>query len=123
VEEEHHRRRVALLFLLAGVLMVVGAVGLTRIVGQPEGAERRVVIPVGTADRLDRGEDVEIIPADLRLRLRDRLVVVNEDVVAHQVGPYRVASGQTLQTRLSEAATVEGFCSLHPSGRITIEIA
>jgi archaeosine-15-forming tRNA-guanine transglycosylase len=123
MEGQRAGRRAAWLFLLTGVVMVLGAIGLARLVGEAEGVERRIVIPAGTAQQLAAGEDVEIVPADLHLRLRDRLVVVNEDAVAHQVGPYRVAAGETLQTRLSQAATVEGFCSLHASGRISIDIS
>jgi hypothetical protein len=110
------------LYGLAAVLMVVASVGLSRIIGQPEGEETVIVIPIGTAQRLTAGEDVELIPTDLRFRLRDRLVVVNNDVSPHQVGPLVVAPGQRLETRFREAATVEGFCSLHASGQITIHV-
>jgi len=30
--------------------------------------------------------------------------------------------GKQLDTRFAEAATIEGFCSLHSSGRVTINI-
>ena len=110
------------LYGLVAVLMVVASVGLSRIIGQPEGEETVIVIPVGTAQRLTAGEDVELVPADLRFRLRDRLVVVNNDVSPHQVGPLIVEPGQRLETRFREAATVEGFCSLHASGQITIHV-
>lgn len=112
-----------MLLAVAGLFVVVTSVGLSQFVQRPEGVERVVVIPSGTAERLAAGEDVALLPDDLHFRLRDRLVVVNEDVASHQVGPFTVASGQRLERRFSEAATVEGFCSLHASGRITIEIA
>ena len=86
------------------------------------GEERLVVIPAGTADRIAAGERVELLPADLRFRLRDTLVVVNNDTTTHQVGPFSVGAGQRLEKRFSEAATLQGSCSLHPSGSITIEI-
>ena len=107
---------------LAGVLFVGSSLGLSRLIDRPEGVERRVVIPEGTARRLAAGEDVALLPADLRFRLRDRLVVVNDDVADHHVGPFVVAPGQTLDKRFSEAATIQGFCSLRASGRISIEI-
>jgi hypothetical protein len=48
--------------------------------------------------------------------------MVNHDVTTHRVGPFAVAPGERLEKRLSEAVTIEGFCSLHASGRITIEV-
>ena len=122
VETERAPRRVLAGFAALAVLMVVFTVGLARLVGQPAGEERVVVIPQGTAERIAAGERVELLPADLRFRLRDTLVVVNDDDTTHQVGPFTVAAGQRLEKRFSEAATLEGSCSLHPSGSITIEI-
>ncbi len=111
-----------MLFALAGALMVVTAIGLSQWIGPREGAEHMIVIPEGTAQRLDAGEDVELFPSELSFRLRDQLIVVNEDSVGHQVGPYRVEPGQRLEQRFSEVATLEGFCSLHPGGRLTISV-
>jgi hypothetical protein len=107
---------------VVGVLMVLTSIGLSHMVGRREPAVRVIVIPAGTAERLASGEDVALIPDDLRFRLRDRLVMVNNDVTAHRVGPFAVAPGERLERGFSEAATIEGFCSLHGSGRITIEV-
>lgn len=111
------------IFAAVAALLVFSSVGLSQLIGQPEGVERVIVIPEGTAQRLAAGDDVALIPPDLHFRLRDRLVVVNNDNTDHQVGPFTVLPGQRLEKRFSEAATLDGFCSLHPSGRITIEIA
>jgi hypothetical protein len=48
--------------------------------------------------------------------------VINEDSTAHQIGPFVIPAGDRLDTKFAEAATVEGFCSLHSSGRITINV-
>lgn len=108
--------------LVAAVIMVGGTIGLARIVGEPAGEVRLIDIPDGTAARLAAGEDVDIVPENLNLRLRDTLVLVNHDSVTHSIGPYRVAAGQRLETEMSKAATMEASCSLHPSGSITLEI-
>ena len=102
--------------------MVGGSLALSRVIGQPEPAEHVITIPAGTAARLEQGDDVNVIPANLDYRLRDVLVVINEDTAGHQIGPYVVGPGEQLETRFAEAATVEGFCSLHPSGRVTINV-
>ncbi|MDP6863592.1 MAG: hypothetical protein QGH80_07915 [Acidimicrobiales bacterium] len=116
-------RTLLLLFLIVAIAMVVGSVTLSRVTGQPEPEQHLITIPAGTAMRLSSGEDVSIIPTDLDFRLRDRLTVINEDSTAHQIGPFIIPAGQRLDTRFAEAATIEGFCSLHSTGRIRINIA
>ncbi len=110
------------LFAIVATAMVVGSVTLSRVVGQPEPEQHVITIPEGTAMRLSLGRDVDIIPANLDFRLRDQLTVINEDSTAHQIGPFVIPAGDRLDTRFAEAATVEGFCSLHSSGRITINV-
>ncbi len=111
------------LYAFLALAFVGSAIGLSHVMGTSEGVERLIVIPAGTADRLAAGETVDILPADLRFEFRDRLVVVNDDDEAHTVGPFTVAPGDRLEKRFSEAATFDGFCSLHPSGNIRIEIS
>ena len=111
------------MFVGAGAAFVGASIGISAVVGGSDGAEHRFVIPAGTAVRLAAGELVEVIPPDLRFRLRDRLVIVNDDSAPHVIGPFSVAPGGRLETRLSEAATYDAICSLHPTGGITIEIS
>ena len=108
-------------FVVAAVLIVAVPLVASRFV-EPSGTTHTFVIPSGTADRVAAGEEVTIIPSDLRIRLRDRLVVVNEDSTTHQVASIVVGPGERVETRFSEAVSLSGFCSLHPSGRITIEV-
>jgi hypothetical protein len=114
---------VLVLFVIAAAAMVISSVALSRVVGQPEPEQHVITIPAGTAIRLSSGHDVDIIPADLNFRLRDQLVVINEDSTAHQIGPFVIPAGERLDTRFAEAATLEGFCSLHSSGRVTINVS
>ncbi len=113
---------VLVLFTLAAIGMIVGSIGLSRVVGQPEPSQHFITIPLGTAMRLSSGIDVDIIPVDLDFRLRDHLTVMNDDSADHQIGPFVIPAGGRLDTRFAEAATLEGFCSLHASGRVTINI-
>ena len=115
-------RAVLVLFAIVATAMVVGSVTLSRVIGQPEPEQHVITIPEGTAMRISLGYDVDIIPADLDFRLRDQLTVINEDSTAHQIGPFVIPAGDRLDTKFAEAATVEGFCSLHSSGRITINV-
>ena len=115
-------RAVLVLFVIVATAMVIGTVTLSRLVGQPEPEQHVITIPAGTAMSLSLGRDVDIIPQDLDFRLRDQLTVINEDSTAHQIGPFVIPPGDRLDTRFAEAATVEGVCSLHSSGRITINV-
>lgn len=109
-------------YLLAGVGLVAAALGLAQVVEPPAPDQVVITIPAGTGDRMAAGENVNLLPPDLNFKLRDHLIVVNNDDQVHQVGPFTVAPGDRLDKEFSEAATIEGFCSLHPSGRITINI-
>jgi plastocyanin len=79
-----------------------------------------VDVPPGTAQRLAAGETVELLPRTLEVSVGDRLEVHNRDDVAHQVGPYDVAAGQSLTQTFTAPGTLEGLCTLHESGQVTI---
>lgn len=121
-ETDRPPRRTLLLYVVAALAVLGATVGLSRVLHADVGTDRVIVIPAGTAERIAAGEAVELVPADLRFQLRDRLVVINNDRATHVVGPFTVAAGQQLTKRFSEAATIEGSCSLHPGGSITIEV-
>lgn len=80
----------------------------------------QVTVAAGTAQRIAQGETVELLPRTLEVEVGDALEIVNEDAVTHDVGPYTVAPGQTLTQTFTAPGTLEGACTLHPSGSITI---
>jgi hypothetical protein len=123
LEAQGSRRRALVGFAVAALALVAIPLVLTRLVSQPEGKVRRYEIPLGTAAALARGEAVDVLPEDLRLNLRDTLVVVNLDEQAHQVGPFRLAPGEELSRKADDLTSFSGFCSLHPAGRIDISVA
>ncbi|MCS7206457.1 MAG: hypothetical protein NZ951_00735 [Dehalococcoidia bacterium] len=91
------------------------------------GREVRIVVPRGTAERLRRTEDFPVyveFPEELTLVLgyRDTLVLRNEDVVAHWVGPFKVPPGQTLTYRFQNPGVHQYVCSFVPSNRFTIRV-
>lgn len=107
--------------LLAG-LVALPAVGLV-VVAWLVGLDAETVtfdVPPGTAARLADGEAVEVLPARLELAVGDTLEIRNHDDEAHEVGPYVVAAGQTLRQTFLSPGTVQGVCTLHPEGSITI---
>ncbi len=116
-------RRTLALFAAAAAALVLVPLAISRVVDQPDGIDLVIDIPAGTALRVAAGEDVALLPADLRLGLRDRLVVVNHDDRTHRVGPLTVAPGERVTRRFAEAVSLSGYCSLHTSDRIDIEVA
>jgi hypothetical protein len=109
-------------FVAAAIAVVMVPLLVSRLVDGPAPRAHVFEIPPGTAARVRAGEDVAVLPADLHLPRRDRLVVTNHDDEVHHIGPFTVSPGETLDRRFSEAASIAGFCSLHPSGRITIDV-
>ncbi|MGA1051028.1 MAG: cupredoxin domain-containing protein [Ilumatobacteraceae bacterium] len=80
------------------------------------------LIPAGTADRMESGESIEIVPAELVVGVGDTLRIVNEDTADHVVGVLFVAAGETLTQRFNSPAVLEGECSVHPSGAFTLRV-
>lgn len=123
---------------LGGVLVLLAALGAASILGacgsgsdrtasvsavDPTGtADFAYVIPLGTGERIDRGEPVDIIPANIDARVGQVLRIVNEDTRGHLVGPFFVGKGETLTQRFASPGTLEGACSIHPSGTITVTV-
>lgn len=105
-------------------LIVVPAIALIAVAASSALRSETIVVdvPPGTAERLAAGETVELLPRTLEVSVGDRLEVHNRDVVAHQVGPYDVAAGQSLAQTFTTPGTLEGLCTLHESGQVTIVV-
>lgn len=85
-------------------------------------ADHAYLIPAGTGELIDAGEPVEILPGELTVRVGEVLRIVNEDDRGHLVGPFYVGAGETLSQRFTEPGEFEGVCSVHPSGRLVLEV-
>lgn len=79
-------------------------------------------IPAGTADRINRGDDVAIVPAELTVTVGDTIRIVNDDDVDHVVGVFYVRARSTLTQRFRSAGVLEGECSVHPSGAFSLTV-
>jgi plastocyanin len=110
----------ALLVLGALVAAVAVVVAVSR--SHDQGRVTTIVVPLGTAERQASGQRVTLMPAGLRLHVGDTFRVVNHDTEVHDVGPYVIAGGQTLQQTYVHAGVIQGSCSLSPTGQVTITI-
>lgn len=119
--EESH----ATLLWSTGLLALVSLALLLAMLVVPRAAASQtieIVVPDGTQERTDQGEQIVLFPRRLEVAVGDRLIITNEDAVTHQVGPYVVGSGQRIDQTLSTVGSIEGICTLHPSGEVTIVV-
>ncbi|MEZ5136344.1 MAG: hypothetical protein R2699_15135 [Acidimicrobiales bacterium] len=123
--EPRHRPRTGLaLGIVAGALalvaIVVGVIAFAG--GSKEPFEYKVVVPVGTAERIAGGEEVTLIDAQIDLAVGDRIVIDNQDDEVHQVGPFPVRPGETFEHTFTAPGRFEGLCTLHPDDAVVITI-
>lgn len=85
-------------------------------------ADYHYVIPEGTGDRMDRGEPVDILPLELDVHVGETIRIENHDHRTHAIGPFSVGAGQTLAQRFASAGTLQGVCTVHPDGKLTLVV-
>jgi hypothetical protein len=88
----------------------------------PEAAEADYSyrIPRGTGERIRNGEPVEILPAELEVRVGETIRIVNDDDRGHFVGIFFVGAGETVTQRFVSPGEFVGNCTAHPSGRLSL---
>ncbi len=81
-----------------------------------------VVIPQGTRMLMLLGQAPDVIPTEVHMNVNglNTLVIQNNDIVDHTIGPYMVRAGETLRQTFTRAATYQGKCSANV--RATIKI-
>ena len=109
-------------------ILLVGIVGLAAAGcggsddAGPEEPTYSFLIPAGSADRIEQGETLDILPRELVAQLNETVIIVNEDDEAHILGPWFVGPGETLRQRFTTEGVFEDSCSVHPSGRFTVVV-
>lgn len=116
-------RLLVLFVVLAAVVAACGG-GPSKVEVQDTAApaDFAYVIPAGTGGRIDRGERVDVIPADLHVRVGQVIRIENADDRGHLVGPFFVGAGETVTQRFSAPGVLQGSCSVHPSGTMTVTV-
>ncbi len=116
-------RRVSL--WVTGVLAVFCLLALASMQLAPRAAAAQtieIVVPPGTQAQIDAGEQIVLFPRRLEVSVGDRIIITNEDASSHQIGPYVVGPDQRIEQTFSAAGIIEGICTLHPSGEVTIVV-
>ena len=115
------RRRAVVMLASLGL----GTLGWAALAPVEAGSrEEMFEIPPGTADRRLGGDEHEILPQTIRLRLgiNDVLVLKNSDTAPHLLGPTLVMPGQTFRLPFTRAATYSFLCTAHADGQLDIVV-
>jgi hypothetical protein len=95
---------------------------LTETVSNGRPADYEYVIPLGTAEQIEQGIDVEILPAALQVHVGQTLQIVNRDDRSHLIGPFSIAAGQTVTQTFVSVGRLVGTCSIQPNRRFEIDV-
>ncbi|MFM8267213.1 MAG: hypothetical protein ACKOA2_04275 [Ilumatobacteraceae bacterium] len=87
-----------------------------------ETATYEYLIPYGTSVAIDRGQTVDLMPASLDARVGESIRIVNRDTRGYMVGPFYVASQQTVAMRFTQPGTLSGTCDMSAAGEIVITV-
>jgi hypothetical protein len=106
----------------AGVVFFSGGEPEFQTISDSSPADYEYIIPQGTGDRIDAGEAISIIPADLDVRVGESIRIVNNDERGHVVGAFFVGPGETMSQAFASPGTLSGGCTIHPSGEFTLQV-
>jgi len=87
---------------------------------EPERVE--IVIPYGTAEQVEKGLYNPTIPNDMVLAQGDILVVKNEDVIDHQLGPLWIPAKTSGVLALDTASKYVYACSFQPTNYLGLDV-
>ena len=82
--------------------------------------EHEYTIPAGTAARIADGEQIDIVPRVLTVRVGEAIRIVNDDDEGHRVGVFYVGAGETMTQKFTAAGELSGSCSVHSGGQFTL---
>lgn len=73
-----------------------------------------LTIPKGTSEQVAHGEQPPSIPASMVFVVGDTLIVKNEDVVDHKLGPLWIPANSSAQLTLDQKENLAFECSFQP---------
>lgn len=96
-------------------LRVGSAAGVTEF-------EHDYTIPPGTADLIEAGKDLEVVPRVLTAHVGESIRIVNHDDVGHVVGVFYVGAGETITKHFTSLGELTNECSIHSDGVFTLRV-
>ena len=105
---------------LAAITTEVAYQLLKRENREPQRVE--LVIPAGTAARIENGETPPGIPDDMTFVVGDTFVVVNQDKVDHQLGPLWIPPGTSASLNLDTEENYILECSFQSTSIFGLDV-
>ena len=81
-----------------------------------------LIIPAGTSEQIARGEQPPSIPENMTFVVGDRLVVTNQDVVDHKLGPLWIPANASAQLSLDQEENLAYECSFQPGKYFGLDV-
>lgn len=83
-----------------------------------------IIIPQGSEELTMHRTGEEIVPDEILLQVsgRNTLIIQNNDVADHNIGPFFVRAGETIRQEFTRPATYQGTCSIRHTDEITITV-
>jgi hypothetical protein len=98
-----------------------GEVRTSQLTGVDE-ATYEYVVPFGTGNRLDGGEVIELMPAELNVKVGESIRIENRDTRNYMIGPFFVTAGQVLAMKFTHPGELSGECVVGSGGTFVINV-
>ncbi len=85
-------------------------------------ADYEYLIPYGTQRRIASGEDIEIMPERLEVKVGESIKITNDDSEGAFVGIFYVGAGETVRMTFTTPGELSGKCEVSSSGEFTIDV-
>jgi len=106
--------------LLGAVISEIPFLFLQETARPPE--QITLVIPNGTAEQVERGEQPPTIPENMVFVVGDTLTVKNEDSVDHKLGPLWIPKNSSAQLLLDQEESLAYECSFQPGKYLGLDV-
>jgi len=106
--------------LLGAVISEIPFLFLQETARPPE--QITLVIPNGTAEQVERGEQPPTIPENMVFVVGDTLTVKNEDSVDHKLGPLWIPKNSSAQLSLDQEESLAYECSFQPGKYLGLDV-
>ena len=120
---------VAIVLAVGGVVAVMAATGGddpqrpgVAAAGDDADIDHDYLISAGTGSRIDGGEIIDILPAELVMTVGETIRIVNDDDRGHTVGVFYVGPGEELRQTFTAPGELSGECSVHSSGQFVLRV-
>jgi hypothetical protein len=81
-----------------------------------------LIIPQGTAKLVEQGQPSPSIPKDMVFVVGDELLVKNEDVVDHQLGPLFIPKGSSAALKFNQVENLAYACTFSPEKYLGFDV-